>query len=306
MRFSKRNMILENPPSTPQSNTPYPRVLSAEYFQSILRNTFFNHRGYDLKPREAFGIALITFPSQARATWENAGGVGLDSTSENVENQRASVGAFHTQVDLSRTLDNLSTRLDPYDAVLSRAVTHRFIKLGGTSRFSAANSYSVQLCVDQFIGVDYDNPDPSRSSGFVPVGTADQPLLNPNYQAIYTGTPGHFHNRHSNSTRASIINLSVSDQSATSFQINASRTNVFGEVWLTNVNRAIVPIYDYESPDNEYTPAPSYSPSPDPSDSDSNRPNETQLNIPQFSYLSDNIVAYPRSTLRIAWIAKGV
>ena len=311
-RFRRRNMIMEETPDSPQPNTPYPKVLSAEYFQAIQENTFFNHRGYDAKPKEAFGVVLLEFQDHtangltyagtddgrnAPQMFRDNGGKGLAALGSDRESQRGSVASAQTQVLLASSLESLAVRQDPYANINSKPITARFVKQGGTAEFSAANSYTVQLTVDQFIGIDYDNPlDPADTGFAVPERTPVQPLLNPSNQAIWATTVFHFYNRHSNSTRASIINLFASDFTPNSFRIYATRTNVYGEIWLSLTSRRVVPIHDYETPGLTNAVV-SYTPSTDPVTG-------SVSNIPLFNI--GNAVSYPRNILRVSWVAKGV
>ena len=282
MRFKTRNMILDGTPNSPVEGTIYPSNLSSEYWQSIFGNTIFNNLGYDGHPKEAFGVETITLRLGNAGTLvvsaSNALTLDFDAVGD------GGLGVAIITIDLSSAL---LTRQQ-------RQVSSFSGKMGGVSSFATANSYTVMLSVDQFVGIDFDRPTDL-------VGAPVHPLLNPNYQSVFGNIalgvlPQIFYNRHTPITRSSQINLNVLNQTSTTFDISISRTDAYALIYedhptiIGRVRQVVVPVYDYQAPGTANAVVRYENPGSD---------------LPDFDMDTDSIVGVPRNVIRVAWVARG-
>ena len=185
-RFRKKNMILEDLPSSPVPNTLYPNVLSAEYFQAIQDNAFFNHLGYTQKPKESYGVMTLRLergdinaqgvPTSPTSVQEPPFTTPLsgDPSLVGQDEGRVFSGTRNVQINFDGTIEGFSFTGESTG------------KVEGIDSFTNANSYTVQLTIDQFVGVDF--------SGIAATNTNEEleqknPLLNPGYPGsdIYAG-----------------------------------------------------------------------------------------------------------------------
>ena len=322
LRFRKRNMILDEVPDTPVEDTIYPEVMSAEYFQSIQDNNLFNHLGYDDKPKESFGVVTIEFERDA-TNLEGPLRDPLLGDPEFVDEDRGRVwgGTRSILVNLDGTLaETDGTSITESDTGENND------KFGGADSFTTTESYTVQLTVDQFIGVDFNAENQGQSIASDDLDRIQiQPLINPDNEAVSYDTgaegsalryrqadnrhntqiaPGGFRDRE---TRSTFINMSVFEKTETAFKIFVSRTNVFAEVLdgTTLSSAEIVPIHDYQrtgtragaNSGNVSREHVLYVPNLDPENSGSA--------VTPVLFNRANLDSYPRNFLRIAWYAKG-
>lgn len=286
-RFRKKNMIMDKVPSNPDADDVYPKDLTAEYFQAIQDNTLFNHQGHENKPKEAFGYVTLVFSE----TFGQSGN-RLDNISDDLKEANYYVSNRLLTINIDGT--------DPTGMTTNESVE----KIGGVDNFTDGDSYIVLLTVDQFIGVDFDGPGTA-------VGGQTQPLLNPTFQAQdynFGGDiadPRRAFQRHDQSTRPTWISLRVNQKTATTFEIHASRSNVFNQaiVWGDGDQRYIE-VYDYRT-NGPPMGTPPVRNSPYLSGQVSYTGLDSGATAPQFN-ASSYEEAISRNSLKVAWYAKGV
>ena len=311
-RFRKRNMILEDLPSQPAANTVYPNVLSAEYFQGIQENTLFNHLGYDDKPKEAYGVMILRLQRNQNV---------IDGPVQNPDaNIRSFVGdgqgkvypgTRSIQVNFNNSL-NVRAPGDPETGPLTgSALTGEVAgKIEGIGSFTSGDDYTVQLTIDQFIGVDFSGRNPSDFPDDI---HQVNPVINPHpdYQGIIYSTggldPTFATNRHDErirgnlpdrETRPTFINMSVFEKTTTYFKVYVKRSNVWAEVQSgpLSTQTEVVVVNDYKRESTSTVTHVVYTPNNDPVDPSSPIP------VMDMTGVTDE----PRDMLRIAWYAKGV
>ena len=317
-RFRKKNMILDDVPDPKADNTIYPQVMSAEYLQGIQENTIFNHLGYNGKTKEAYGVVTVELEQETT----NLEGPVDGSSFVGVGEGRVWGGTRSIQVNIDGTLSETDgTSVTEIDTGENND------KFSGIDSFTSAESYIVLLTIDQFIGVDFNQPD---FTAFVAIGDQDrvqiQPLLNPDSEAAQYQFPANpltryrqASNRHDTAitnthrpreTRSTFINMAVFEQTTTAFKLYVSRTNVFAEVvtgyTFPILETTVVPIHDYQrvgsraGPNNQSQSKEHviYVPTLD--------PNSSPTPITTVVFNRSNLESYARNFLRVAWYAKGV
>ena len=304
-RFYKRNMIMEKDPDTPVQNEIYPKTLSAEYFQSVQSNSFFNHLGHNTKIKEAYGVVEITL-EQHTSGYIIDSNTNVEADSRSVFDREVRAGSANFTVDLTDS-DN------KYEGASSFTDNSISLQTSPVIR-SRITSYTVQLCIQEYIGIDFNEPtQPDPLINPIP----KQPLINPTYPSAFNIDDRYINleaNRHTPDTRDSYITLASVDKTATSFVISVSRSNVWVEVYVpgqvvssfNESNLLLVPICDYgHTGDDEFTnPTPVYSPSEDRERLPVNTPVQQIPNfIPRFD--TTDVVVKPRNSITIAWLAKG-
>ena len=312
-RFRKKNMLLEDLPTRPAPNTLYPNVLSAEYFQGIQENTLFNFLGYNSKPKEAYGVMIVRLQRDPNVYDGPVQNPNANTRSfVGVGEGRVFPGTRSIQVNVNNNSLNVRAIGDPETGPLTgSALTGEVAgKIEGTESFTSGNHYTVQLTVDQFIGVDFSGRNPSDFPDDI---HQVNPVINPhpNYQGIIYSTggldPTFATNRHDErirgnlpdrETRSTFISMSVFEQSATYFKVYVKRSNVWAEVQSgpLSTQTAVAVVNDYKRDANVSATHVVYVPNNDPVD--------ILSPIPVMDMTG--VTAEPRDFLRISWYAKGV
>ena len=306
-RFRKKNMLLEDLPSTPTPDTLYPNVLSAEYFQDVQGNTFFNHLGYEEKPRESYGVMTLSL----QMDMNEIDGPIQGSDFVDTGNGLVLSGQRIIQVNFDNSLNVIAVGDQEGDPYTGSALSSESAgKIEGETSFTSDDSYTVQLTVDQFVGVDFN----ANQSGNIPSGREQvHPLIHPERQAVtyLAGDPNNpfprlATNRHNREirqgqpdreTRPTFISMSVFQKESGYFKIAVKRSHVFAEVQVANNSTELVSVHDWKRDADVTDEYVEYTPLVEPV-----RP----FNDPPVTMSFNNVTYIPRNILRIAWYAKGV
>ena len=303
-RFRTKDMILQDTPDTPEEGVIYPHVLSAEYFQGIQENTFFNHLGHNSKPKESYGVVVIEL-TEILESYTMPADDDDESESRSAFDRTVWRGRKNFTVNLDGTLPSGSTTSET-------STKHEGVS-SFTDNSSLADpnvtSYTVQLCIQDYIGVTFDGR--GQINGVTPdsdIRLQQQPLINPSFPS-HTRVDGlniNFEaNRHTQRTRPSFINMDVIDQREDSFIITISRSNVWADVYdhehmtsdydESNIRDVVIHDYEYTGTAPEINVPTNYT-GLDPIVASAVNP----------TLITTNITSHPRNLITVAWIAKGV